>query len=103
MTAFQYVEFYDVPRCILIRHQGVHLLLQSWFDEELDEYSNVYSVYKVPTVDTQLISFSLEFFQTPMEHLGEIPINRVTFDASKRQELDASVLDEFVDLVNTSL
>ena len=32
--------------------------------------------------------------------LGEIPVDKDVFDSSKRSEIDAEVLDEFLDLDN---
>jgi hypothetical protein len=48
MTSFQYVEFYDVPRCIALRYRDKLFLLQSAFDESLDDYPSSYSIYILP-------------------------------------------------------
>ena len=48
MTPFDCGWFYDVPRCISLRYRGRRFLLQSAFDENLDEYPGEYSVYIVP-------------------------------------------------------
>ena len=47
MTPFTYGGFYDVPRCISLRYRGRRFLLQSAFDDDLDEYPTDYSVYLV--------------------------------------------------------
>jgi hypothetical protein len=98
MTEFRYVEFYDVPRCLAIRHGDKLFLLQSAFDEELEEYPNCYSVYVLPEeVDSTLHAGSWEFLETaPITRIGTIEINQVKFDPTKRKELDASVLDSFL-------
>jgi len=36
MTNFRYVDFYDVPRTIVLRFQNRWFLLQSAFNDELD-------------------------------------------------------------------
>jgi len=98
MTAFRYGGFYDVPRCLSFRYRGRRFLLQSAFDEDLDEYPTDYSIYIVPeSVDDSVLVCSPEFLSsTPMACIGRIPIDQVTFDPSKRKELDASILDSFV-------
>ena len=97
MTPFSYGGFYDVPRCITLRHNGKRFLLQSAFDEELDEYPAEYSVYIVPgSAADSLPVCSPEFLSnTPMLFIGQIPIDQVTFDSTKRTELDASILNRF--------
>jgi hypothetical protein len=96
MTPFQYVEFYDVPRCIALRYRGKLFLLQSAFDEELDDYPASYSIYVLPeSVRDSLTRGSWEFLSNiPITCIGHVQINDVVFDSSKRKELDASFLDE---------
>ena len=95
MTPFEYVEFYDVPRSIALRYRGKLILLQSTFDEGLDEYADSYSIYVLPdSVEGSLRNGSWEFLSgTPMTSIGRIQIDSVAFDTSKRKELDASFLD----------
>lgn len=49
MVPFRFVEFYDVPRSIVVRHRGRLFLLQSAFDDEIDNYPDRYSVYMLPS------------------------------------------------------
>jgi hypothetical protein len=97
MTPFKWGWFSDVPRCISLRYRGRRFLLQSAFDEGLDEYPGEYSVYLVPeSADDSRPVCSPEFLaNTPMACIGSIPIDQVTFDQSKRKELDATILDSF--------
>jgi hypothetical protein len=98
MTAFSYGGFYDVPRCIRLRYQGRRYLLLSAFDEALDEYPAEYSVYELPelTDDSQPVRTPEFLSNTPMDCVGQIPIDSVVFDPTKRKELDASVLDPLI-------
>jgi hypothetical protein len=98
MTNFKYGGFYDVPRCLSLRYRGKRFLLQSAFDDDLDEYPTDYSVYIIPeSADDSRPVCSPEFLlNTPMACIGQIPIDRVTFDPSKRKELDASILDKLI-------
>ena len=99
MTPFIYGSFYDVPRCVSFRYCGKRFLLLSPFDEERDEYPDEYSVYVVPdSVDDSQPVCTPEFLgRTPMACLGQIPVDEVLFDPTKRKELDASILDSLID------
>jgi hypothetical protein len=98
MTSFQYVEFYDVPRCIALRYRDKLFLLQSAFDESLDDYPSSYSIYILPDlVKDSLLRGTWEFLSTTkMTCIGQIRIDQVVFDPSKRKELDAAILDGFM-------
>lgn len=51
MVRLHYVELYDLPRAIVLRYKGKLLLLDSPFDNKLDEhdeYADSYSVYAPP-------------------------------------------------------
>jgi hypothetical protein len=95
MIPFHYVEFYDVPRTIALTHRGKLYLLQSAFDENLDDYPDAYTVYKLPeAVRSQIEGAHWTFLESlPLEPVGHIAIRNVRFDATKRRELDASILD----------
>jgi hypothetical protein len=95
MTPFEYGGFCDVPRCLSLRYRGRRFLLQSAFDEELDEYPPEYSVYLIAesTDDSRPVCTPEFLSNTPMACIGQIPIGHVTFDPSRRQRIDASILD----------
>lgn len=98
MIPFEYVEFYDVPRCIVLRYKGKLFLIQSAFDESLDDYPSDYSVYLLPeSVEDSLKKGSWEFIRSsPMTCIGSVQVAEVVFDSSKRKELDASFLDKLM-------
>ncbi len=98
MTPFQYVEFYDFPRLIAIKHKGTLLLLQSAFNEDQDDYESNYNVFALPdTAETYLSQRSWKFIEElPLRHLGQIPLESVHFDPTRRESLDASILDQFL-------
>ena len=98
MTPFQYVEFYDVPRCIALRYAEKLFLLHSAFDEGLDDYPTSYAIYLLPeSVEDSLKEGSWEFLSnTPMTSIGHVQVADVVFDPSKRKELDASFLDSLM-------
>ena len=98
MTPFQYVDFYDVPRCITLRYRERLFLLQSAFDHSLDDYPASYSIYMLPeSVEDSLKKGSWELLtNTPMTCIGHVQVGDVVFDSSKRKELDASFLDSLI-------
>jgi hypothetical protein len=97
MIPFKYIDFYDVPRCIVLRYRERMILLQSAFDEKLDDYPPVYSVYLLPeSAEGLLRNNSWEFLNTSLTRMGEIRIDEVVFDPSKRKELDASILANLI-------
>ena len=80
------------------------MLLRSEFDDELDEYATSYSVYALPdSVADSIKKGNWDFYnKTPMLHIGELPVDSVLFDQSKRKELDASCLDAVIELYDAS-
>jgi hypothetical protein len=98
MTPFQYLEFYDVPRCIALRYGERLFLLQSAFDDDLDDYESSYSIYELSeSTEDSLKKGRWDFVgKTPTTCIGQVPVGEVVFDSSKRKELDASFLDGFI-------
>jgi hypothetical protein len=102
MVPFRFVEFYDVPRCIVLRYRGRLYLLQSAFDECVDDYPSEYSVYALPeSVEDLLEQSSWEFLKrVTTEAVGRIRVDSVEFDRSKRTALNPSCLDELLAAVD---
>jgi hypothetical protein len=93
-----YREFYDVPRMLIVSHRGLKLLLDSPFDESRDEYSPTYRVYVLPKeVDEHTLGSWEALPQMATKSLGEIPVDQVVFDPTKRAEVDAGVIDSLLD------
>ena len=100
MTSFLYVDFYDVPRTIVLRFQNRWFLLQSTFNDELDEYEQEYSIHPLPD------SFEPVQSGSPWKFLGglelncvaKVPITSVQFDRTKRKKLETSVLLQALEL-----
>lgn len=96
-TKIAYREFYDVPRMIIVTHRGLKLLLDSKFDESLDDYPAEYRVYVLPQ---EIDELSLDSWETlprrATKYLGDIPIAEVIFDPSKRAEIDTDVIDSLL-------
>lgn len=95
MTPFQYVDFYDVPRSIVLRVHGRWFLLRSAFDETADDYETEYSVYPLPESFKPIPEgLPWKFLdEIELRCIGKIPVRAVQFDSSKRKQLDASILE----------
>jgi hypothetical protein len=97
MTPFAYVEFYDVPRNIILLVRKKWILLQSAFNEELDEYEPDYSVYQLPSsFEPPPAGGRWDFLEHELTLLGKIPVQEVEFDPTKRRTLRAATLDGLV-------
>ncbi len=93
----RYLGFWDVPRNFLVRWQGTLYLFDCPFDEELDDYPEVYAVYSLPELSQDEIDASwVALPSKATRRVGTVPINTVRFDATKRKEIDATVLDELL-------
>jgi hypothetical protein len=49
MVPFKYIDFYDVPRFLLLKYRDHLFLLASYFDEEKDDYDDNYSIDILPS------------------------------------------------------
>jgi hypothetical protein len=100
MAPFKYVDFYDVPRLILLKYRDHLFLLASYFDEEKDDYDDKYSVDILPPWVEQKIGESnwrvLEGGIEGRRQIGEIPVKDIVFDQTKRRALDPTFLDKYM-------
>lgn len=89
-----YRDFYDVPRVFLVFHRGQQLLFESVFDEERDDYSDVYDVYLLPPLGPEEIAGSWEFIsKRAVRRVGRLLVSDVRFDSTRRKSVDPDVLD----------
>ena len=95
-TAIQYRGFSDVPRIFLARHLGRLYLFDSAFDERLDDYPDEFAVFELPFgSDAELPKDWTTLAGLAVASLGTVAVADVTFDATRRQAIDASILDRF--------
>ena len=78
MLPFRYVDFYDVPRVIVLRYKGKLLLLDSPFDDKLDDYPDTYFVYELPeSVEALSAKKSWRFLENARQAcVGKYPFKR---------------------------
>jgi hypothetical protein len=92
-----YREFYDVPRMVIVTHRGLKLLLDCKFNESLDEYPAVYRVYILPQeIDEHTLHSWEALAGKATTYLGDIPVDQIIFDPSKRAEIDTGVIDSLL-------
>lgn len=93
----QYMGFWDVPLVFIVRHNGETILFDCPFVQELDDYSESYRVYTLPDLrDDELPKDWTTLRLRALRYLGQVPVNKVRFDESKRREIDTAVLEELV-------
>jgi hypothetical protein len=96
-AAIIYREFYDVPRVIVLTHRSRKLLLWCRFDKALDEYPAVYQVYDLPMeIDERAPTSWEDFPQKATKYLGQIPVDQLVFDTSKKAEIETDVIDSLL-------
>jgi hypothetical protein len=99
-TKFTYREFYDLPRMVIFNHRGLKLLLDCKFDDALDEYPSAYKVYILPPEINEGDEISWESMPSKaVKYVGEIPVNHIVFDETKRKDLETRIIDS---LINSS-
>ncbi len=96
-VSIQYRDFYDGPRIFLLRHDGHLLLLDSPFDDSIDEYSAFYNVYLMPELPQETLEGSwVHLRELASCQLGCIPVAAVEFDATRRYAIDTGSLEALV-------
>lgn len=91
-----YRGYWDVPRIVLVRHDGQPVVLSCPFSEELDDYPDEYEVFTLPPDlhEEDLPPDWTELDRLAVSRLGRVPIDQVRFDPGHRH-IDAAVLDQF--------
>lgn len=96
-STIRYRDFYDVPRIFITTYNGELYLFDCPFDEQLDDYSDRYTVYQLPSLSEDELQCSWEHLaERAASVLGTIPVTQVKFDATKRNSIDTAVLEELV-------
>lgn len=91
----EYRDFWDVPRVFLARYQDGLFLFDCPFDEDAEDFPDLYRVYRMPALSPEDLEGSWYGLEAKaVDYLGEVPISAVRFDGTRRQEIDASVLED---------
>lgn len=95
-TPIQYRGFWDVPRIFLVRHSARLFLFDCPFDEAVEDYPDEYTVYELPfDADADLPKDWTELPARAVARLSEVPVSAVRFDPTRRQAIDAAVLERY--------
>lgn len=96
-STVRYRDFYDVPRIFITTHNGELYLFDCPFDEELDNYSDRYRVYRLPAISEDELQGSWEHLpERAARVLGTVTVGEVKFDTTKRNSIDTAVLEELI-------
>jgi hypothetical protein len=91
-----YRDFWDVPRIFLARHEGRVFLFDCPFDEDREDFADSYQVFLMPELAADALSGSwVGLSRQAVRHLGGVPVAQVTFDPTKRRQIDSTALAEF--------
>jgi len=96
-ATIRYRDFYDVPRIFITTHNGKLYLFDCPFNDELDDYSDSYRVYRLPAISEDELQGSWERLpKRAVNLLGEVPVIDVQFDTTKRNSINTTVLEELI-------
>jgi len=95
-AGIQYRGYWDFPRIFITRYKGQTFLFDCAFDEALDDYPDVFKVFLMPELsDKELPDDWTTLKNKAIRFLGEAPTNHVRFDETRRESIDAGILEEF--------
>lgn len=93
----EYRDFWDVPRIFLTTYRGQRFLFNCPFNERDEDFGDTYQVSLLPRLSAEALAGSWEALPgLATDRLGEVPIARVRFDPTRRQKVEAELLDELL-------
>ena len=103
MVPFKYGFFHDVPRMIVLKYKQHLIMLESYFDEDKDDYHDSYSIQLLPSALEDKISESWKilFTEVGAKVLGTVPVSSVIFGSTKRKTLNPEFLEKYLDKTET--
>jgi len=90
-VGFEYREFFDVPRTIVLSLEDRLVLLESAFSDEVSDYSDDYQLYLLPR-DVDLSGSWTDLSAAAIRRLGAIPVSHVQFDPTRKRLLNIASL-----------
>ena len=92
----RYRDFWDVPRLLVVETGDRVLLLDSAFDDVLDEFSPEYSVYDLPALALASAGHDWRYLSQGGRLLGKIRVSDVTFDDTRRNAILETSIRRFL-------
>jgi cyclohexadieny/prephenate dehydrogenase len=95
---FTYGEFYDYPRMIEFQIGSKWYFLRSAFDEEKDDYPDVYKVHLLPYRSEEEVKANPDYWMhlTGAVYLGQLPIEEMGFDETRRRTIDGRAFEKWL-------
>lgn len=92
-----YRDFWDFPRLFIIElNDGNLLLFDCKFNDETEDYDDVFQVYLIPPIgDEEMLGSWANLSMKAIRYVGEVGINELRFDDTKRKYIDDAILDFF--------
>jgi hypothetical protein len=92
----EYREFYDYPRLFLVSLQGRDYFFDASFDDQIDDYPEVYQVDLMPTVSTEQRAGSwMDLRKLAIQHVGATNVDELHFDPTRRRYVEADDVRRF--------
>ena len=96
----RYAGFYDVPRRFLVSFDGASYFFESRFDDDLDEYEDLYTVFRLAaSLDVRnehAVNAIWSALPGSATRIGQVKLTDVRFDESQRRFIDDSVFARLV-------
>jgi len=93
----QYRDFYDIPRAFVVEREGATYFFDCPFDAALDEYPDLYHVYRLPPSARRIVdAASWVGLENEGTFLADVPVKSVSFDPTRRAAIDEQVFDSVV-------
>jgi hypothetical protein len=98
LLPIRYSGFWDFPHEFWVCFEGdSYLFWRGHFDEEKDDYPDVYEVFKASGVSLNDNSLPWELSEIPAKvKIGSVKIRDVKFDPAHRRFIDSSIFSEIL-------
>jgi len=92
-----YSGFWDRPLGFVVRYRDRIFYFLRKFNDDSDEYEDVYKVFLLPALTEKDIQNSWDSLDTKtLRHVSTIRVSDVIFDASFRKSIDSDILDVLI-------
>jgi hypothetical protein len=89
-----YRDFWTVPRIFWLIFRDRTFLFDCPFDERVEDFPDHYEVYEMPSLTEEDVKGSwVNLHQRALANYGTVPLKAVRFDETRRQAIDAGVLE----------
>ena len=88
----RYRDVYDVPRAMVVEHEGRLYLFDCLFDYDVDDYEDDYTIYLIPDdLRDDIDTMSWTDLGHRSERVGVVATALVEFDETKRNAINARI------------